>query len=70
MSENNDGGPAFPRDHRYQGHNGVSTRDLFALHIASGLCASHGSCGAGNGPSEIADRAYEIADAMLKRRDQ
>lgn len=24
--------PAFPRDHRYQGHNGMSLRDYAAIH--------------------------------------
>lgn len=34
MSERiNDGGPAFPRDHTSDGHNGVPLRDYFATHI-------------------------------------
>lgn len=34
MSERDDGGPVFPRDHAHDGHNGMSLRDYFAIHAS------------------------------------
>lgn len=47
---------------------GMSMRDWFAGQALAGLCAHHGSYGIGNGPGELADRAHEIADAMIAAR--
>jgi hypothetical protein len=32
MSAHDDGGPAFPRDHANDGHNGMNLLDYFAAH--------------------------------------
>ncbi len=34
MTTINDGGPAFPRDERHIGHNGMPLRDYFAAKVA------------------------------------
>lgn len=68
MAENiNDGGPAFPRDYRREGH-GMSLRDWFAGQIANGMAAYSGTSGVSYGPGDIAGRSYELADAMLAAR--
>jgi hypothetical protein len=56
--------PAFPRDHRYSGHNGMSLRDWFAGQALCGLLASE--MDADN--VTFARGAYNIADAMLAAR--
>ena len=66
--------PAFPRDHRHFGHNGMSLRDWFAGQALAGLMANanipfapdYAECE----PSQIADASYEIADAMLAHRQK
>lgn len=65
MNTPNDGGPAFPRDHRHDGHNGMTLRDWFAGQIVAGMWA----CSEITGTSqELAKTAYENADAMLEAR--
>lgn len=75
----NNGGPAFPVSREAalnpvtdMGGNdvssGMSLWDWIAGQALTGLCAHHGSYGIGNGPGEIAVRAYDIADAMLAER--
>lgn len=44
---------------------GLTKRELFAAMVMQGLCANHGSYGAGNGPYDITVRALAIADALL-----
>ena len=62
---------AFPFAAEY-GHpaacGGMTLRDAFALAIAGGMAAHSGTMGTGYGPGDIADRSYEIADAMLAAR--
>lgn len=48
--------------------DGLCIRDWFAGQIAAGMCANHGSYGQHNGPGDIAERAYEIADALMTQR--
>lgn len=69
MSAINDGGPAFPRDHRNAGHNGMSLRDWFAGQALAGMCASApGKFPQQTNSSVFALGAYEFADAMLSAR--
>lgn len=49
---------------------GMSLRDWFAGRIAGGMAAYTGTQGAGYGPGDIAERSYQIADAMLRERGQ
>jgi len=66
--------PAFPRDHRHDGHNGMTLRDYFAAKSIPIMWDAYdkGYCGL-NGKDEpnvktIADGAYQLADAMLAAR--
>lgn len=63
--------PAFPNsvqpDFQYA-EAGMTLRDFFAAHVASGMAAFSGTAGVSYGPGDIAGRSYEIADAMLKAR--
>ncbi|MGR7993902.1 hypothetical protein [Xanthobacter sp. ZOL 2024] len=67
----NDGGPAFPVPDEGQGWGsaGITMRDYFAAQIASGMAAYSGTSGVSYGPSEIAGRSYQVADAMIKARE-
>lgn len=62
--------PAFPRDERFLGHNGMSLRDWFAgqaLREAVPLSASN------DGTYDVEDAAswaFAIADAMLAEREK
>lgn len=54
--------PAFPRDHRHDGHNGMTLRDYFAAKVIPEfleLCGSYATA---------AKEAYAVADAMLAAR--
>ena len=72
--------PAFPRDERYLGHNGMSLRDWFAGQALAGLCANPGGPYQANdlsgwglvncGTDDIGGEAYRIADAMLAERSK
>ena len=72
----NNGGPAFPRDERHLGHNGMSLRDWFAgqaLGAVATISIQPGMKAADGGPIEsrhIAQAAYNIADAMLAERSK
>lgn len=64
MSERDDGGPAFP-SHGSMGEvvqEGMSLRDYFAAK-AMGALANHSA-----DIDVVSERAYELADAMLKAR--
>lgn len=56
--------PAFPRDHRYDGHNGMTLRDYFAAKVIAMLVV-HGTGKSVQGDARI---AYTVADAMLEER--
>lgn len=58
--------PAFPGQNNVT-FKGISSRDYFAA-IALGALVS--SAGGLAGPQEIADRAYDLADAMMAERRQ
>ena len=78
MNKINDGGPAFPRDERHIGHNGMTLRDYFAAKAMQGMLANPGGpiqandrCGWGLVNctyAQVADEAYAMADAMLATR--
>jgi len=63
--------PAFPRDHRHLGHNGMTLRDWFAGQALAGLYAKHGISESQIEALELDARlAFSIADAMLLARTQ
>ena len=66
----NDGGPAFPRDHVNEGHNGMTLRDYFAAKAMQGWFASFPPDAPLNNKSDLALFSYGVADAMLKERDR
>ena len=76
MSNTNTGGPAFPALPITRESNGeliyqsagLTMRDYFAAKAMQGICAS----GPGNHMTNdrISAEAYDIADAMLKAREQ
>lgn len=66
--------PAFPRDHRHDGHNGMTLRDYFAGQALVGILAGgfadtipHDDVDGGN---QAAAFAYQYADAMLAERSK
>ena len=65
MSNTNTGGPAFPVDEGALIRNlqGMTLRDYFAAKAMQGLMD------AAMPMPEIADAAYDMADAMLKARE-
>jgi hypothetical protein len=78
MSEQNNGGPAFPRDatnvqmagklYVDEGEQGMSLLDFFAAKALQGICAHADSWGLGT-VDQIAEQAYLIAGAMLRARE-
>ena len=76
MAEPNPPAPAFPRDHRYDGHNGIDHRAYFAAKALQGLCANPGAAFQANDRSgwgmvnctddELAALSVRLADAMLE----
>lgn len=70
MSEvKQDGGPAFPRDHQHDGHNGMTLRDYFAAKAMQGAFTNPIESSE-IGKDYIAMHAYKMADAMLRAREQ
>ena len=73
MTDKQTGGPAFPRDHAHDGHNGMTLRDYFAGQALAGNLEQGIEDDMNikwwHDPYKIAKRAYAIADAMLKARD-
>jgi hypothetical protein len=77
MSKTNDGGPAFPIPSKQHVHwEGMSLRDWFAGMALQGLAVMHAAILTEENSPELppaeatAKAAYEIADAMLTRRNQ
>lgn len=76
----NDGGPAFPvKDARVydsltgetftpNGFNGISARDYFAASVIEGIMLNSIMLKSGN-PTQWANDAYAVADAMLAARE-
>ncbi|MBU9439927.1 hypothetical protein KTE91_33165 [Burkholderia multivorans] len=71
MNQIHDGGPAFPEVpgecNVYQGKPGMTLRDYFAAKAMQGICAHTDTWGLLM--PEITERAYEMADAMLRARE-
>jgi hypothetical protein len=78
MSTKDDGGPAFPQQAIRDGDGtlayglptGLSIRDCFAAAALCGIEAAQGRNGNYFDLTGNADRAYQVADAMLKARVQ
>ena len=71
MSTKDSGGPAFPRDHRHDGHNGMDLRDWFAGMAMQGMLVSkhdHPMRGYEGWREEFAREALRFADAMIAER--
>jgi hypothetical protein len=64
-TEDNTGGPAFPRDHAHDGHNGMTLRDYFAAKAMQGYVVQ----GKSYDFADIAQASYRVADTMLKARE-
>lgn len=65
------GGPAFPGGGFASQYNpGMSLRDWFAGQAAAGYMAHTGPYGLSSGPDGVAERSYQIADAMLAERER
>lgn len=67
MSQQDNSGPAFPRDHASDGHNGMTLRDYFAA-MAMQAVATNPTGAESFTFDERAKWAYQQADAMLKTR--
>ncbi|EOH8196391.1 hypothetical protein ACMA39_004887 [Enterobacter hormaechei] len=70
MSKESNGGPAFP----VQGYEGVTLRDYFAAKAMQGWLASFPADACHPSVSGVCDKvakqSYELADAMLKAREE
>lgn len=72
MSNQNDGGPAFPElgnvghNSDWQSESGMTLRDYFAAKAMQGELSSGD---ASHSVENIASRSYAIADAMLRARE-
>lgn len=71
--------PAFPRDERYNGHNGMMLRDYFAAKAMQAMMSNPDfvlfigkeASKRGVDANELfAKAAYEAADALLKERNK
>ncbi len=73
-----DGGSAFPcfahpNSKNGQGMSGMSLRDYFAAKALQGMLSHPGlskTDGSDYGPSDVAQAAFELADAMLAEREK
>ena len=61
--------PAFPRDHRHMGHDGMTLLDWFAGQALVGGMANADPQNFAT-PKQCATMAYQIADAMLAEREK
>lgn len=64
-----DGGPAFPRDHAHDGHNGMTLRDYFAAKAMQAMLAAQIKALGDATIPNVAKDAYRMADGMLKARE-
>lgn len=68
MSKQNNGGPAFPEPVMdFSQHRGMTLRDYMAAKAMQGICTHPDTWGLTM--PQIASRAYEMADAMLRARE-
>ena len=66
MSDKPSNPPAFPRNYRSDGHNGMTLRDYFAGQALAGMLCNGYMPGVDRMPMAMA--AYELADKMLAER--
>lgn len=67
----NTGGPAFPFEYGTPGNKGMTLRDYFAAKAMHGFIQYGATKGIYAPPDdELAKSAYDLADAMLKAREQ
>ena len=66
------GGPAFPAHHfdLVEGEHGLTMRDYFAAKAMQAITPSFANANILNPAEFISDKAYALADAMLKARGQ
>ena len=67
------GGPAFPQQDDATGSEGMTLRDYFAAKVLAGIWTNSEllkTLKRGQESEAIAMAAYEMADAMLKARNQ
>ncbi|QLV90163.1 hypothetical protein HV265_15845 [Citrobacter sp. RHBSTW-00678] len=80
MSNQNNGGPAFPElgnvghNSDWQSESGMTLRDYFAAKSMAAIVRRWDGHSFGGGPEspqykELAEDAYHIADAMLRARE-
>ena len=63
--------PAFPRDERYLGHNGMTLRDWFAGQALNETISQVMDADTTDDiPKRVAILVYQIADAMLAERGE
>ncbi|WP_063923111.1 hypothetical protein [Cupriavidus basilensis] len=72
----NDGGQAFPlpvtfdrNGHACEAYPGMTLRDYFAAKAMGGMLADPNVKLDGNLPTQLAELAYTVADAMLAARE-
>ncbi len=77
MSNTNTGGPAYPTNNWQKMvpmstgyHEGMTLRDYFAAKMMRAWVGNPPRLGDGEMYRVIAERAYRMADAMLKAREQ
>jgi hypothetical protein len=74
MNNTNTGGSAFPALYAGNGAEGMTLRDYFAAKAMQGFAMDDALCNeASTAPEwfkDIAESAYELADAMLKARNK
>ena len=71
MKDKPDGGPAFPCVSESKPEDrGLSLRDYFAGQAIAGMLASESEADRSYKPHQLADRAYDVADAMLAERQK
>ena len=67
----NSGGPAFPTSNGGSPDDGMTLRDYFAAKAMQGFIASANHKGLYAPPdNELASAAFQLADAMLKARQE
>lgn len=74
----NNNHPAFPvqaypgdaANPKVRPNTGMSMRDYFATHAMNGLLANPEEFGETSPPEDVADFAYNMANAMLVRREK
>ena len=70
MTDKDTGGPAFPRAGDFNPQIGMTLRDYFAAKAMQAITPSFANANILNPAEFISDKAYALADAMLKAREQ